>query len=290
MDIQPSPAAQHPEEPGAESPTRREPFPWRLFWLLAMMMLLASLLLMPYALQLATIGNPALAERSGLAWVMVTVSTMIQTILIYWPLGLAGLLVSRRLGLGLPYLSALIEGRALPGSWRRVLALGIVTGFFSGVAVLLLSGILAPLLAGELVQMGTAQASLPNAWQGLMASISAGINEEILLRLFLLSLLAWVLQRLFLRRSAGMPPRAVLWTANILAAVIFGLLHIPNLSTMGVPVTPLLVTYLILLNGAAGLVFGWLYWKFGLECAMLAHFSADIVLHVLIVPLQTLAR
>jgi membrane protease YdiL (CAAX protease family) len=36
----------------------------------------------------------------------------------------------------------------------------------------------------------------------------------------------------------------------------------------------------ILVNAAAGLVFGWLYWRRGLEVAMLAHFSADLVLHV----------
>jgi hypothetical protein len=31
----------------------------------------------------------------------------------------------------------------------------------------------------------------------------------------------------------------------------------------------------------AGAAFGWLYWKKGLEAAMIAHGSADVVLHVL---------
>jgi membrane protease YdiL (CAAX protease family) len=30
----------------------------------------------------------------------------------------------------------------------------------------------------------------------------------------------------------------------------------------------------------AGIVFGWLYWRRGLEMAMLGHFCADLVLHV----------
>lgn len=274
-----------------ELPARREPFSWRLFWLLALMMLLASLLLLPYALQLASVGNPALAEQGGAARAMVTISTIVQTVLLYWPLALVGLLVSRRLGLGLPYLSALVQGQPIPTGWRRVVSLGVVVGFFSGLGLLLLSGVLAPLLAADLLELSAAtQQKMPNAWQGLMGSVSAGVNEEILLRLFLLSLLAWVIQRVALRRSQGFPPRAVLWTANILAAVIFGLLHIPNLTLMGLPVTPLVVLYLILLNGMAGLVFGWLFWTFGLECAMIAHFSADVVLHVLTVPLQKLAQ
>jgi hypothetical protein len=35
------------------------------------------------------------------------------------------------------------------------------------------------------------------------------------------------------------------------------------------------------LNGVLGVAFGRLYWKKGLESAMIAHFSADIVLHVI---------
>ncbi|MCK7526806.1 MAG: hypothetical protein MZV64_59015 [Ignavibacteriales bacterium] len=49
-----------------------------------------------------------------------------------------------------------------------------------------------------------------------------------------------------------------------------------------IPLTPLVITRAIVLNGLAGIGFGWLYWKRGLEFAMIAHFSADIVLHVLL--------
>ncbi|MDP9098903.1 MAG: hypothetical protein M3N48_07905 [Verrucomicrobiota bacterium] len=43
----------------------------------------------------------------------------------------------------------------------------------------------------------------------------------------------------------------------------------------------MLVTTVISLNALVALGFGYLYWKRGLESAMLAHFSADIVLHVI---------
>jgi membrane protease YdiL (CAAX protease family) len=39
-------------------------------------------------------------------------------------------------------------------------------------------------------------------------------------------------------------------------------------------------TRTLLLNGIAGLVFGWFYVRHGLESAMLSHFCADLVLHV----------
>jgi membrane protease YdiL (CAAX protease family) len=46
--------------------------------------------------------------------------------------------------------------------------------------------------------------------------------------------------------------------------------------------TPALIARALILNGIPGIAFGWLYWRRGLEAAMVAHFSADLVLHVLI--------
>jgi len=74
---------------------------------------------------------------------------------------------------------------------------------------------------------------------------------------------------------------AVIWIANILAAVLFGLGHLPTTALL-VPLTPIVIARAIVLNGLLGIVFGWLYWKRGLEAAMISHFSADIVLHVLL--------
>ena len=36
----------------------------------------------------------------------------------------------------------------------------------------------------------------------------------------------------------------------------------------------------LLLNAVAGLVFGYVYWRHGLLLAVVAHFGADIVQHV----------
>ena len=67
-------------------------------------------------------------------------------------------------------------------------------------------------------------------------------------------------------------------------AVLFGLGHLPATAAM-VPLTTLVVARALVLNGLAGVVFGWLYWRRDLLAAMVAHFSADIVLHVLAAPL-----
>jgi membrane protease YdiL (CAAX protease family) len=38
----------------------------------------------------------------------------------------------------------------------------------------------------------------------------------------------------------------------------------------------------VLLNSLAGVLFGWLYVRRGLEAGMLAHFAGDLVLHVIV--------
>jgi membrane protease YdiL (CAAX protease family) len=45
--------------------------------------------------------------------------------------------------------------------------------------------------------------------------------------------------------------------------------------------TPALVTRVIVLNTVAGLVFGWLFWRRGLEAAMVAHATAHLPMQVL---------
>jgi hypothetical protein len=42
--------------------------------------------------------------------------------------------------------------------------------------------------------------------------------------------------------------------------------------------THIIVARAIILNGIGGIIFGWLYWKKGLESAIISHFSLDIIL------------
>lgn len=76
-----------------------------------------------------------------------------------------------------------------------------------------------------------------------------------------------------------MPTSGAFWTAIILVAVLFGLGHLPTTSAMA-PLTQMLVVRAVVLNAIAGIVFGYLYWKRGLEAAMLAHMSAHLVMQI----------
>jgi membrane protease YdiL (CAAX protease family) len=66
-----------------------------------------------------------------------------------------------------------------------------------------------------------------------------------------------------------------MWGAIILAAVLFGVGHLPAVSAIA-PLTSMLVMRTVLLNALGGIVFGWLFWRRSLESAMLAHASAHV--------------
>ena len=257
------------------------PFNWRVFFIVWALAVMGGVAVVPYALTLQA-ETLATAELPIPLPVLIAIQIGQQALLFGLLTGL-GLLLATRIGLGLPLLRGWLAGEPVSARLKAMLAPAIVLGVLSAGAIIALGLLLFnPLLQAEFKRLGVELPSNPPppAWQGFLASFYGGISEEVLLRLFLLSLLAWLGSRLW-RTSSGRPALGVFWVANLLAAVLFGLGHLPTAVVAGIPLTPLLVAEILVLNGLAGLVFGWLYWTYGLESAMLAHFSADIVLHVI---------
>ena len=109
----------------------------------------------------------------------------------------------------------------------------------------------------------------------LAAVLYGSVIEEVMLRLFWMSLVAFVLHRLF-GKKAEKPTTAVLVASNVVAAVLFAAGHLPATAAM-MGLTPMIVFRCFLLNGGFGLAFGWLYRKYGLRYAMIAHGGCHIV-------------
>ena len=102
-----------------------------------------------------------------------------------------------------------------------------------------------------------------------------GVIEEVMLRLFMMSLVAFVLHKLFEKGKADTSV-AVLIAANVISAILFAAGHLPATDIL-FGLTPMIVFRCFLLNGGFGLLFGWLYRKYGLQYAMLAHGGCHIV-------------
>jgi membrane protease YdiL (CAAX protease family) len=157
----------------------------------------------------------------------------------------------------------------------RTLPLAAVWGVMSAVLVIFLD---AKIFTPHLPQIAHPEAANPAAWKGFLASFYGGIVEEIFLRFGMMTLLVFCLGKIF-RTVEHRPTGAAFWLANISAALLFGLGHLPA-TAMLMPLTKIVVLRAVLLNAICGVVFGVLYWKRGLEQAMVSHFAADLMLHV----------
>ena len=230
---------------------------------------IATALLFPYVLALEP-GALALASATMRlpAWGVVVAQSLgngVVCFLLAW----AGLKLGAPLGLGAPWLGARFYGRAKPVSsaWSRAALLGAA-------AALVVLGAIA-LFGAPIEDSSPKPASLGFALKGLLASPYGAVVEEIELRVFVMGLFAWLLSRL-----AGKQAKPWLMLAAIaLAALAFGAGHL-SMAAQLVPLTFGVVARVVAYNAFAGFVFGWLYWKRGFEHAMLAHFCADLVLHV----------
>ena len=107
------------------------------------------------------------------------------------------------------------------------------------------------------------------------AILYGGVIEEVMLRLFWMTLIAFILWKLFARKEEK-PTLAILVASNIIAALLFAAGHLPaTLQLLGN--SPLILARCFLLNGAFGLLFGYLYRKHGLRYSMIAHGGCHII-------------
>lgn len=113
--------------------------------------------------------------------------------------------------------------------------------------------------------------------------IYGGILEEIMTRLFFMSLFSFILWKLFARSKAKENiPAWIFIVANIVAALLFAAGHLPaTMITFG-HLDSFILIRCFLLNGIPGIIFGWLYWKLGLQYAMIAHALTHIILYVIL--------
>lgn len=259
----------------ANSPTHKRDF-WRLFTVLFVAGAFGVLAIMPYLLAFIE-KLPPVPLPFPLPVLMLL--QFVQSSIYVAVAVSVGLLAARRLGFGAPIIESWLTGDRDEARERARKSLPSSAAMGAGVAlvlVLLLIFIFIPLNP----QLRIILSSDIAIWKKFLASFYGGIVEELLMRLFLFSSLVWLVSGSW--RADRKPPGAVvLWSVNIFVALIFGLGHLPAAGLMNIPITTSLVVMALLLNGLAGATFGYLYWKRGLEAAIVAHFSADIVIHVL---------
>lgn len=112
----------------------------------------------------------------------------------------------------------------------------------------------------------------------LIGLVAAPIVEEIGLRLFFMSVIAWVVSRFTTR------PGFIFWIALWVSALGFALVHLDRPFPADPTLAALYGVGLVLKYTLAGLVPGWIFWRWGLPYAIFCHVAANGT-HLLLQPI-----
>lgn len=185
--------------------------------------------------------------------------TTIQTLSYALILGIMGKILARKIGL-----------------WRNVtfnkkgnIELVLVS-LVGGAAFILLD----VLIFGSFSEVIKDSYAIKPTFEYIIASVTYGaVIEEVMLRLFFMSLIAFIIQKVAKKDEMN---NTILIIANIIAALLFAAGHLPaTVTTIGI--TPMILIRCFVMNGGFGLLFGRLYRKYGIHYAMLAHGGVHIV-------------
>ena len=232
----------------AATPSR--PIPWTLLVGLGIASTIAGQVPFDRIFAVATFGVPVMRSAAILA------------------LGLIGAAVGARIGLRVePHerkgaLLVPLLGAAAIGVWCAVIDVAMRGQFIPGYL--------------DLVTKTPLMDRIP-------AFMMRAFNENILYRLFGVSVLAWGLGRLW-KAPDGRPASGAFWTAIVLAQAI----NIGVNITARFPVTPLGLVYDALRYMIPGIAWGWLYWKRDFQGNEIASTTVHIVLQPLVTVLMGL--
>ncbi|MEQ1646329.1 MAG: CPBP family intramembrane glutamic endopeptidase, partial [Pyrinomonadaceae bacterium] len=187
---------------------------------------------------------------------------------------LIGVGLSSKVGLSSPVAEAAASRSNWASALKTQIVPGVIGGLAGGLTVVSIAAILTPFLSHEVL---TRLGEFGNVAPLPLRLLYGGITEELLLRWGLMTLLVWAGWHLF-QKGKGRPRSVCFVAAILISSFIFAIGHLPVAFMLFPEPTPALVLFVIFGNSAFGLVAGWLYWKKGLESAIIAHALTHVVM------------
>ena len=182
----------------------------------------------------------------------------------------AGVALAPKVGLHAPAFEAAAARRPLGPVLTPQLLPGLVSGVAGGILLFAMFRF-APTAVAELQQRFTPPL--------LARMLYGGITEELLLRWGFMTVLVWLAWRILQRRT-GAPRTLYVWLAIVVSALVFGAGHLPAASVLIGTLTVNIVVFVVVANSVFGVLFGYLFWRYGLEAAMIAHGTAHLVNYI----------
>ena len=202
--------------------------------------------------------------------------SLIQPTMLVFIAALIGTALAPRLGLSAPVAESLAAGGPTGSALRPQLLPGVLGALIGAAAVLLTAALLKPFLTTDTIErISSFQRVLPIPTRLLYG----GITEEVLMRWGLMTFAVWVVWRVF-QKGFTKPTRMCFVVAILFSSFLFALGHLPVAVMLLPETTAAVILFVIVANSAFGVVAGYLYWKWGLESAIVAHMLGHVVLAV----------
>jgi hypothetical protein len=248
----------------------------RLFLILwaAGMVGVLSFLLVDLEALIAMVPLPEDQKQEMPPWLVIKLASVVQPGVLVTAAVLLGMWLAPKVGLHAPASEAWAEHQSFWNELRPQIVPAIIAGVFSGAAIAAMWVIAKPSMTEEFVARAEGFNKLMPA---AVRFLYGGLTEEVLLRWGVMTLFVWVLGRL-LGKSAERPAAWIFVVSIFTSALLFGIGHLPVASMLAGGLTPSITLYVIAANSLFGIVAGFLYWKLGLESAMIAHIFTHVVL------------
>ena len=200
----------------------------------------------------------------------ISFASLVQSALLLAVAVWAGVRLTPPVGLRAPAFEAVATGRPVGPAIIPQLLPALIAGVLGGI-LLFAAFRNAPTPVAELQE----RFAIPIAARVLYG----GITEELLLRWGLMTAIVWFAWR-FLQNQKGPVRAGFVWIAIAASALIFAAGHLPAASVLLGALDVPIVVFVMGINTMFGLLFGFLYWRYGLESAIIAHALAHVVSYV----------
>jgi len=173
-------------------------------------------------------------------------------------------------GLSVPTISSILKIQEPRIQFTEQIKYGIPLGIFTGILTILIGFTFQSAIPQEFVDLGS-KITLTT-----IAKICyGGLTEEILMRFGFMTAVVWMVFKITKTLT-----NKTYWIGIALASILFSLGHFPIVFSAVQNPSSILLTYILIGNSIAGLFFGWLYWRKGLEAAFIGHIFAHIAMMI----------
>ena len=234
-----------------------------------------TLLLVDLSAMVALVPVPAGSEPLIIT-PAIKILALIQPAVLLLVAVIIGIALAPKVGLSAPFAECLAAGGQCLPALRTQVKPGLIGAIIGALAIVLTSLAFRPFFTTQTIERSREIATLVPL---PMRLLYGGVAEELLLRWGFMTLMVWAAWRVFGKRIIK-PTKTYFVAAILISSLVFGAGHLPIALVLIPGSSSALIPFVIIANSAFGVVAGYLYWKYGLEAAVIAHMVCHVFLAV----------